>query len=45
MKECSFVDDKEVKEYQGSAHNLFMEIAEVRHSVVNKTVRWILDRS
>jgi hypothetical protein len=45
LKDCAFVEDKEVKEYEGSAHNLFMEIPEVRHCVINKTVRWIVNRS
>ena len=44
LKNCSFVSDKEVKEYDGSAHNLYMEIAEVRHCAIGQTVRWIQDR-
>ena len=44
LKHCSFVEDKEVKVYDGSAHNLYMEIAEVRHCAVTQTIRWITDR-
>jgi alpha-beta hydrolase superfamily lysophospholipase len=38
------VSDKEVKEYEDAAHNLYMEIPEVRHCALTKTVRWIADR-
>ena len=44
LKNCSFVDDKEIKEYEGSAHNLYMELPEVRKCALEQSVRWVKDR-
>ena len=44
LKNCSFVDDKEIKEYEGSAHNLFMELPEVRKFALEQSVCWVKDR-
>ncbi len=45
LRDCGLVDDKEVKEFQGAAHNLYMELPDVRNEALFDTVQWIIKRS
>jgi len=45
LKGCGLVEDKQVKEFEGAAHNLYLELPDVRREAAFDTVQWIVKRS
>lgn len=45
MRQAVSVEDKTIVEFPMAAHQLYLEVPEVRHQARQHTVKWILDRA